>query len=190
MKTKQKVIFSTIVAVLVAIVSALLIAQAFNGATVTKGLYGKDFVAIAEEESASELGVTYGMYSTDKKYLLVTTALRIENPKNYTEVGYVVTKDGVVLEEASLKSNAYYTSITVKTGVETSKTYQIADIFANDLQAMGMIVAEIDYDSACTYTIQAYVVANDGTKITGSVIDISKDLPIIEGGFDGEIDLV
>ena len=188
MKTKQKVLFSTIVAVLVAIVSALLIAQAFNNAAVTKGVYENNFVAVAEEENVSELGATYGMYSVDKKYLLVTTALRVENPKNYTEVGYIVTKDGEAVEDVSLKSNTYYTSITVKTGEEASKTYQIAEIFANDANAMGMIIAEIAYDTSSTYTVQAYVIANDGTKITTGEIEISAR--IIDGSFDGEIDLV
>ena len=188
MKTKQKVIFSTIIAVLVAIVCVLLIAQAFNNAAVTKGIYENNFVAVAEEENISELGATYGMYSVDKKYLLVTTALRVEKPKNYTEVGYIVTKDGVEIKDESFKSNAYYTAITVKTGAETSKTYQLTDVFANDANAMGMIIAEIAYDAASTYTVQAYVIANDGTKITTGEIEISAR--IIDGSFDGEIDLV
>ncbi|MBO5328428.1 MAG: hypothetical protein J6B04_04575, partial [Clostridia bacterium] len=66
--------------------------------------------------------------------------------------------------------------------------YQIAEIFANDANAMGMIIAEIAYDTSSTYTVQAYVIANDGTKITTGEIEISAR--IIDGSFDGEIDLV
>ncbi len=166
MKTTKKVIFSSVLAVIMLAVSVLLCLQGFSFSgvnTLTKGAYNDSFTAFAEEgetQAVAEIAETKYMLSVNEDYLLLATALHIENTDEYTEIGYIVTKDGKAVEDAGLSSSTYYTGITVQTTAEP-KTWEKEEIFTEDTEAMGMIVAEIKYNTAYEYTIQPYVIKKD-----------------------------
>ena len=179
MNKTKKIILSSVLAAIMLAISILFCLQAFpfsGSNALTKGTYNDSFTVLAEGEdpqAVAELGETKYMCSVGKDYLLFATALHIENTNEYTEVGYIITEGGESVD-ADLSSEFYYTGITVQTATQP-KTWKMSEIFAEDGETMGMVVAEIEYNSAYEYTVQAYTMKRGvdtpilGTKYTVAV---------------------
>ena len=148
------------------------------------GVYGgQTFTALAED-AVEEPTVTYtmqtkGMYSLNNDYLLLTT--NIDDVTQYQEVGYTVSLNGG--EGVDQGSEKYYDSITFKTDAEGgTRTDMMADIFEGNV-VTGMIVTEIPYSNANSYSITPYLVTNEGTTEKGTTIRLSV-APSYEWDFD------
>ena len=149
-----------------------------------EGVYGgQSFTAFAED-AAEEPTATYtmqtkGMHSLNNDYLLLTT--NIDDVSKYGKVGYEISVNG---EEATDSgSEKYYDSITFKTDAEGgTRTDMMADIFEGNV-VTGMIVTEIPYSNANSYSITPYLVTNEGTTEKGTTIQLSV-APSYEWDFD------
>jgi len=183
MKMKSKTILTWLLGATFAVSTALLGAQLFTqkGDVFTSGAYGDAFTAYAET-TAEEIGAMKGMQSIDGNYLLLATALKIDDYGAYTAVGYEITENGNPLVADGLETSGYYTSITVKTEGDPV-TYTMEDIFAGEQGVTGMIVAEVPYNAYKDYSIKAYVVKNEdkiyngGNEMVGKV-NVAKTLQL------------
>ncbi len=171
MKTKSKVILSSILAAIFVVASVCLgVSLLGQKNNLTKGVYDGAFTAFADgETTATEIGTMKGMVSVNEDYLLIATALKIEDFDAYDAVGYKITEDGTPVE-GDLESDTYYTGISVKTANEP-KEWSMEEVFAGEEGVTGMIVAEISYKAASDYVITPYVV-KDGTPIDGEEQEI------------------
>ncbi len=141
--------------------------QTANGGL--KGTY--DFTAFAEGTETYTAYATKGLVSTDGNYLLLLTG--IDDVTAYKEIGYKISVNGGAV--TTEKMTTYYTA--VKTGeTEVGQT----TIFDADVQ--GMIVYEIEYDSANEYSVTPYFTKNDGTEISGqeNTAEADAGTPILD----------
>ncbi|MBO5327828.1 MAG: hypothetical protein J6B04_01490 [Clostridia bacterium] len=166
MKTKNKIVLTLalVIALTVAVILGVVglnIPQTFKGV----GVYGDNFTVLAEEQEGG-IGTVKHIVSTDKAYLLLATSINVD-VDDYKEVGYKITKNSEA--EQTYGSNKYYTGITIKVESGGNKTYTMQQIFA-DAEVVGMIVAEVEYDSTASYKIVPYMIANDGTVENGSEV--------------------
>lgn len=161
-----------------------------------KGVYGSTFTAFAEEGAAAQAeytAQTKGKFSVDNDYLLLVT--NIDDVTAYKQVGYTVSvNDG---EAENYESNTYYTGITFKTDEEGgTATQTMEEIFAG-VELTGMIVEEIEYDPANSYTVTSWLVDNEGVRKEGSAVTvgmrtatISFELPAdftVAGTYDKDV---
>ena len=174
MKTKSKVILSSILAAIFVVASVCLGVQLFTQKSdLTKGVYDGAFTAFADgETTATEIGTMKGMVSTKGDYLLLATALKIENFGDYSAIGYEITEDGTAVTAEGLESDTYYTGISVKTGEDTSKEWTMEEVFEGEEGVTGLIVAEISYDETADYAITPYVVSKTEGKLYGEAQEV------------------
>ncbi len=167
MKTKSRIILSSILAAIFVMASVCLGVQLFTQKSdLTKGVYDGAFTAFADGQATDEIGEIRGMISVNKDYLLLATELCVANANDYSAIGYEIKENGGTATDYS--SDTYYTGITVKTGEEAFVTYYLQDVFGAETTAMGMIVAEIEYEAISAYEITPYVVSKTAGKLYGT----------------------
>ncbi|MBO5328066.1 MAG: hypothetical protein J6B04_02700, partial [Clostridia bacterium] len=172
MKIKNKVLLSCFSAVAVLSLAALAALQFITPNASFNGIYSTDFEVLAEEENQTNpLGVTMGMYSNNKEYLLLATSFNVDNVANYKELGYKITVNGGETQKLGA-GNTYYTGISVKTGESTSKDYILGENIYANVEADGMIVAETVFDTSATYVIEPYIISNEGVESVNTAINI------------------
>ena len=177
MKKTKNIILSVVLA-LVFVVASVCVLWQTGSAPTFNGVYGNTFTAFAEESEPAQIGETKYMKSVDGKYMLLATAMYIQDIENYVEVGYYISKNGVGVKNEQLKSNEYYTGITVKTGETTTKTWTMQEIFADDELVTGMIVVEIDYSEKEGYQIKPYAKKTDASIVSGTTYAVEYKLTI------------
>lgn len=172
MKKTKNIVLSIVLALVFVVASVCILWQ--TGTTPSfNGIYGNSFTTFAEESAPAEIGETKYMKSLDGKYMLLATAMYIQDVENYTEVGYYVAKNGVGVKNDALKSNAYYTGITLKTAADTTKTWTMQEIFAGDELITGMIVVEMAYSAMNGYQIQPYAKKVDAGVVEGTLYKVA-----------------
>ena len=176
---KKLKITSVIMAVLLCVFGCDIAPVSFSKTKNTNGIYAEKFTAYAEESilgSATKLFGTRGNKSTDKKYLLLVTAVKADM-NAYKEVGYEVSVDEA--EPKKYSSDCYYTGISVRTSLEDESArtvYTVASIYADEtIDTENMIVAEIEYSIKSGYKIKPYMVSNDDQTIYGGEIAVESD---------------
>ena len=166
MKIKGKVLSFVLTLALAFTCVAHLFGGVAGGNPMTKNTYNFSAFAGEDVELTTGIGATKYMVSTDGANVLLATEFNVD-VANYKEVGYLVTKTGEVDAVKHSCGANFYTGITVRTGETTTKDWTMAQIFG-ETDAIGMIVAELDYADANAYSFVPYMVNNDDVTETGA----------------------
>ena len=169
MKNNGKILLSLFLTAFVCFALALVSALMPATHSEFKGTY--DVNAFAEEgetpdgeepeqpkqEVSATVYATRCNVSTTKDYILMVTAFNA-NPQAYSEIGYNVSVDGG--ESVQIGTNKYYTGLTVKSAGGEDVTLTATQIYGQEIEHIGLIVYEMEYDPNCIYSITAYMTPN------------------------------
>ena len=179
MKANKKLILTCVLGSVFCLSTAMLCQNLKGEETFINGIYNGAFVTYADETVEGVIGDTMYMTSNSKDYLLMATALHMDDVSQYSEIGYEIKEVGDD-EYTKYGSDAYYTGITVKLSNGGTKTWTMPEIFGAETTAMGMIVYEMPYDQASAYSIKPYAIANGEDAPVYGEEDAVKTVQAIE----------
>ena len=132
-----------------------------------KGIYAMTAFAegtaeetVAEQTGTTTLSKTKYLVSTDEQYAILATLITTEDISTVYEVGYTFGATQVTTTVAS--TTEYYTGIITKASADdaTGKRWTSKEIFGTAGEEP-MIVWEIGYDPATTYTVESYCLVGE-----------------------------
>lgn len=110
-----------------------------------------------KQEVSATVYATRCNVSTTKDYILMVTAFNAE-PSAYSEIGYNVSINGE--EPVQIGTNKYYTGLVIKSSTGADVTLTATEIYGQEIDHVGLIVYEMEYDPANVYSITAYMTPN------------------------------
>ena len=173
MKNNGKILLSLIFTSFVCFAIALLsLAMPKGSASEFNGVYNVNAFAEeggetpdgeGEENEQPKQEVSATVYATrcnvsiTKDYILMVTAFNAE-PSAYSEIGYNVSINGE--EPVQIGTNKYYTGLVIKSSTGADVTLTATEIYGQEIDHVGLIVYEMEYDPANVYSITAYMTPN------------------------------